>query len=575
MRLHRRFLGVTVAVLGLVGPGRALAQSECLVEVRQQDGGTVADGATLCQTATGKRCTFQLGLCVNGDGCTPADLKHKNIRASGRCVPFGKLHVKGKGTSSVCGAFTGIKLKTKKHGTKAGTCRIRAKAGADTDTITLNCQPASDPCTTTTTAVSTTTTTTLRCGNGIIDSGEVCDPPGGQAQCPAGQACAADCASCAQVTCDPIVPGQAIVNSYNLQAAMGPKFCTPESPANALGPCQSDTDCGCTMTTCCFQTPWVDAGGIALPFPLGVSATYTISSEDSPPTCNHQACIGCGDPNATCPGLTGCNGGNPNCISSPATCCDQPGFIVPTFFLSSLSTCVKVDQKACGVGVVNSSNPQTGDNEVIKTGDTSDPGADCCYNNDSDPSHCIGGVNNNDDPAAKPCDTTTSGAGNDKKGKVLRTLGNGTPDASGIQTRLGVSIMATAFTDKAPQAPGASCPGNDTFDTGEILLAQLALNAELSTAGASGEFVDMNGDSCAVAGFGFSGGSTGPVSLSPPTVSPAPYGGGTNLMGSVGLVFAGPGVTHDLGFTALVPFSQPTVTPSQTCTCNPTPGCPE
>ncbi len=595
----RRQLGVALAaVLGLASLAASVGpQDECLVGFHDHNG-PLADGTTLCQNGT--KCTFDLEMCLNQDaqGCTPANFTlKKTFHASGHCGPVGKLLVKPSGSSSPCGAFAGIKVRTKKNGKRPGKCKIKGavrtsktQARTDVDTLTLVCNPASIPCptTTTTTPVTTTTTTTLRCGNGVVDSGEVCDPPGSQAQCAAGQACAADCASCMQVSCDAIVPGQAIANTYNIQDVMGPKVCTPGSAMNELGTCQSDADCGGSG---CTQTPWIDAGGIILPFPLGISATYTIGAADSPPTCSHQACISCGDPTATCAGLTGCNGGNPKCINSPAICCDQPGFVVPTFYLSALGTCVKVDQKACGVGVVNTSNPQTGDNEVTKMGDTSDPGADCIYGTP-------------DDPAPKACDVTAGDAGADTKGKVVRTVGNGTPDASGIHSRLGVSIMATAWTDK-PTTPAASaCPGNGTFDahncvggsnagaactTGtdcnsgtcspgpEVLLSQLLLNAELSTAGAKAGFADLNGDGCALptGALGFGAASPGPVTLAAPTLNPEPYGGGNSMMGSVGVVFPGNGPTYDLGFVALVPFGQPTVIASQSCTCNPTPGCPE
>ena len=106
----------------------------------------------------------------------------------------------------------------------------------------------------------------------------------------------------------------------------------------------------------------------------------------------------------------------------------------------------------------------------------------------------------------------------------------------------------------------------------------MILNAELSTAGATGAFMGMNGDSCAVAGVGFVGDASlkaGPITLAPSTLSPAPYAGGSNLMGSAGLVFPGSGPLYDIGFLALVPFGQPTVTTSQSCTCTLTPGCPE
>src|SRR5207244_1866548 len=82
-------------------------------------------------------------------------------------------------------------------------------------------------------------------------------------------------------------------------------------------------------------------------------------------------------------------------------CCDQPGFIVPTFFVNILGgLCSRVDQIDCGVGVVNTSNPQTGDNDVIKMADTSDPGADCCYNGHP-ASECLGGVDMNGDACGR------------------------------------------------------------------------------------------------------------------------------------------------------------------------------
>ncbi len=367
---------------------------------------------------------------------------------------------------------------------------------------------------------------------------------------------------CPPQPCKPIVRGQAIPNTYHTTDLVGPGVCILGSAANELRTCQSDGDCGGTGGAC-VPTPWISAGGITLPFPLGINLTYTVTSAVPPPSCNHPACLSCGNAAALCSGMAGCGGNpptNPKCVSS--TCCDQPALTVPTFFLSALGTCVKVDQKTCGLGVVNSSIPQSGDNEVSKTGDTSDPGPDCTYGT-------------GDDPAPKPCDTSLGGAGSDKAGKVVRTLGNGMPDAAGIQSRFAVPIMATAWTDKPPQTAGAVCPGNDTFDLGEILLTQLILNAELSTAGTTGSFSDLNGDGCSFAGSAFGGGNVGPITLGPPTVHPAPYLGGSNLMSSVGLVFPGTGPLNDLGFIALVPFAQPAVAPSQSCSCTLTPGCPE
>jgi hypothetical protein len=138
---------VSAVALVALSPQASRAQ-ECQLEFRQQTGGLVTDGSTLCQTATANKCTFELQVCVNALGCTAVDLKHKNIRASGHCGPVGKVHVTGSGTSSMCGEFAGVKVRTKSHGKKAGKCKVHAKAGTDRDTITLTCQPSSSLCAT-------------------------------------------------------------------------------------------------------------------------------------------------------------------------------------------------------------------------------------------------------------------------------------------------------------------------------------------------------------------------------------------------------------------------------------------
>src|SRR5205823_4360446 len=209
-----------------------------------------------------------------------------------------------------------------------------------------------------------------------------------------------------------------------------------------------------------------------------------------------------GCPGATCPSCCVADNANGCVPRGTQGCCDQPGFIVPTFFVNILGgLCSRVDQIACGGGVVNRSNPQTGDNDVNKNGDTSDPGADCCYNGHPG-SECLGGVNLNDDPslvAQGGCNI--NGAGNDYKGKIVRTVGNGTPDADGIQFRLITPELSTTWTDG--QSPPQTCANGSTYDDGELLVSQLILKAEPTSAGASGAFVDMNGDGCRRAGSGF------------------------------------------------------------------------
>ena len=102
-----------------------------------------------------------------------------------------------------------------------------------------------------------------------------------------------------------------------------------------------------------------------------------------------------------------------------------------------------VDQVACGAGVVNTSHPQTGDNEVVKRGDTSDPGADCTYG---------AGGDDCPSPTCKPC--TPTGQGGDTKGKIVRSVGNGSSDVSGVQFRIRHPhlVLAPSVADEAGEA---------------------------------------------------------------------------------------------------------------------------
>ena len=87
----------------------------------------------------------------------------------------------------------------------------------------------------------------------------------------------------------------------------------------------------------------------------------------------------------------------------------------------------------------------------------------------------------------------------------------------------------------------------------------------------------MNGDGCAVAGFGFlSSNKPGPITIGPPAVAPAPYGGGNSITAAAGVVFPGSSPTFDLGFATVTPNGPATlVTPTETCSCTPVAGCPE
>src|SRR5207245_11572591 len=128
------FVLAFVPMLGLA-PRTAHAQGQCATEFQEQTSGTVTDQGTVCGTAVGNTCTFQLELCVNqpGASCTAKDLKKKTIHASSPSLcagGIGKVKVKANHTSSVCGSFVSVKVKTKKHGTRRRTARSTGRRGS-------------------------------------------------------------------------------------------------------------------------------------------------------------------------------------------------------------------------------------------------------------------------------------------------------------------------------------------------------------------------------------------------------------------------------------------------------------
>ena len=387
-------------------------------------------------------------------------------------------------------------------------------------------------------------------------------------------------AACCPTCCEQIVPGVTLGGSHTYHAlstntgTCAPKLCTTNAASNRFMPCTSDANCGGTSGTC-LQTPWLTVGGIPLSFPTGVSVTFTLTENTNTSSCQHTACIACGSNVSPCPGTPGLPA---NCTAAgvPAQCCTgnhtgncgccgSAGFTVPAFFIPTLNFCSRVDQRGCGDGAFNSRNPQqvtNGDNDVTKRADTSDPGADCIYGTA-------------DDPAAKPCNTTPGvGAGADQKGKVTRTVGNGAADANGIHARERIPLRSTTWT----VASSANCPPTATWagPTTGAIVSGFNLILDGTTASATGQFQDMNGDGCASAGAGFLGtgvaGTNGPFTV---TGVPGPYAGGCSRVVAIGEVMPGAGPLYDLGFVSVTPFAAPTQVATQSCSCSVTPGCPE
>ena len=575
----RFFLFVLAFDLIVAANARAVT-NECLlgflgVPDADTNGGTItcmdcdptcdADGVA---TPNGS-CTFDLKVCANGTTatCTGPGTTLKRLKVAGKCPGTAGLKFTPAGNTQSCGPVSGIVTKLKKKGTKPGKCKVTVTASSatkpkqsDKDVLTLVCmpRPAGQSCPTTTTTITSTTTLGT-----VTTTTSSCGPSATQ--------------------CTPIVVGKPIAagDTYVLNGTSGDNRCITLSPMNRFGTCSTDADCGGTcpvgQTPPCFclPLPWVTADGEVLPFPTASSTTFTVNTVGNFPCCEHPICVPCGNPNAACAGVPGCEvAGNPNgCVPRGTQgCCDQPAFIVPTFFVNILGgLCSRVDQINCGTGVVNTSNPQTGDNMVTKMADTSDPGPDCIYGTA-------------DDPAPKPCNKAPGGAGYDYNGKIVSTIGvgGGHHDADGIQVRLTTPELSTTWMDS--QSPPGTCANGSTFDDGETLISQLVLQAQPTTAGASGSFVDLNGDGCKRAGAGFISASNaatdGPITVGPAPSGPAkpqPYDGSAGAVSAaVSEVFSGPNSPiGDIGFVAITPQQPIAVAPARTCTCTPTAGCPE
>src|SRR5436309_10032475 len=216
-------------------------------------------------------------------------------------------------------------------------------------------------------------------------------------------------------------------------------------------------------------------------------------------------------------------------------------------------------------------------------GATSNPGADCTYGTADD---CSSSTNNGAVCSGCPGGTcvacTLLGQGNDYAGKITSTIGNGSADASGIHFRLTTPELSTTWTDG--QSPSGTCANGSTYDDGELLVSQLVLKAEPTSAGASGAFVDMNGDGCRRAGSGFIA-PTNPDTDGPITVPggaagplrPQSYDGTVGpVTGAVSEVFSGPdSPTRDIGFVAITPRRPAVVVTAVTCSCTVVAGCPE
>ena len=348
----RHFSNLLVAALTLIviAPRGFAAQNDCLLTfdgvptAAVRGGGTYqctecdpacdADGVT---TSDGM-CKFNIRVCANrrDGGCATGSIKKFNVRkVSGKCNVKGLKFTPS--TSSACGAFTGIVVKTKKNNNKPGKCKITVTAKSSTrpkqndkDTLTLVCNPQkATVCPTTTTTTSTTTTTTTlivcgdgkkqgseqcddgnlvdndgcdsnctlpACGNGILNpgNGEACDPPCGTG-CAGGQLCNDQCQCVAASVCACGTPAPTRLSF------------TTTTPL--LGNCGSMVSATGTVTPLVCGGLYFGGGGDAVPLPATVPdtgqsltkaccsgtqitlAATTVADTSSPRTCTSRDCL--------------------------------------------------------------------------------------------------------------------------------------------------------------------------------------------------------------------------------------------------------------------------------------------
>ncbi len=373
--------------------------------------------------------------------------------------------------------------------------------------------------------------------------------------------------------------------------------------------CIQDSDCGSCPggnPGCCAQTPWVTVGPGLQPLPTGITTDFNVAASGSFPTCEHQACIQCGNPNAVCTGVkSGCdaaatNPSAPQCVQS--TCCDAPGFHLPALQinLGLFRICTRLDQIDCGIGVVNTSNPQSGHNEVKKSADSLAPGADCLYASSID---CTGNTVTN------PGDTDDGACQADNFGKIRTCRGadvNPNPDTEGVHVRLSTPGFATAWLI----ANDETCPSDAVFDgrhcnnthtsctmdadcggtpgsckPADSLFSSLYQIAEPTTAGATGEFTSLKpGDGCGLGpgSQGFTPSSpSGPIVVKADAPKPHPHGvdpgtaAGEGRTVAAGEAFSPQSPLFDIGFVTVTEVQMTRTGTAAACSCTPTPICAE
>jgi hypothetical protein len=234
-----------------------------------------------------------------------------------------------------------------------------------------------------------------------------------------------------------------------------PTTTTTTTVASTTTTTQPNTCCGATQVVL-QSLPGAVIKTATLPTSAVPTFTLTVDSgpPDAHPSCRHDAIVPAGG------------------LGSAAIC------------LSGLGFTGTIDALGCATGGTDGG------------GSLWDGGATCPGGNVSKVGDTSDGVCN---PAGQPCNTSPGGAGANPLGDVDATRGGAPCGPAGVHTLLDIPVRHTWWADfqsECPDPDGVFDPGTD------ILVLQFDHIMSLATGTANGDFVDENGDACALAGSG-------------------------------------------------------------------------
>lgn len=276
---------------------------------------------------------------------------------------------------------------------------------------------------------------------------------------------------------------------------------TTSTTTTTIGPC-----CGAERTTLTSTGGTLRLGGFS-PFPMPAGVAAVLDSGPPDDSCRHDVTLPAG------------------------------GFVVPAFCIPSLFFTAQITPTGCTSGAGVGRGVMWDGNAAGQAGV---PQADVSKSGDSSDGLCDG--------AAVPC------ADRDQNtlGSIDTTISTG-GDPTKVTTRLDVPVHIRLWVD------AAGCPGNGVYNPAEGDTPIFDADAVLSptTATATAQFADKNGDACVLPGgsfgFGCGTGALGPCSATgSPRPGPCCQVGDVETQVAAGVSFSNNFPMWDVGFVSSI-----------------------